>query len=260
MALGEKLRQARLEAGLSQRMLCGEKITRNMLSQIEHGTARPSMDTLSYLAGQLGKPVSFFLDETVVVSPNQEIMAAARRHFDAGDYTAVLETLDAFQKPDDIFAREQALLNALARLGLAEELLKAGREPYALEILENTATAGLYCEADLEHRRLLLLSRLRETELPSLDEALLIRAEAALRAGNTERAAHLLDAAEDQKSPRWHFSRGQVCLANGDYASAARHFRAAEEAYPAETAAHLETCYRELGDYKQAYEYAVRRR
>ena len=54
MSLGEKLRQARLEAGLSQRALCGEEITRNMLSQIEHGTARPSMDTLRALALRLG--------------------------------------------------------------------------------------------------------------------------------------------------------------------------------------------------------------
>ena len=47
MTLGEKIRQARLEAGLSQRQLCGDTVTRNMLSQIENGSARPSMDTLS---------------------------------------------------------------------------------------------------------------------------------------------------------------------------------------------------------------------
>ena len=60
MGLGEKLRLARQEAGLSQRALCGGEITRNMLSQIEHGTARPSMKTLQYLATRLGKPVSTF--------------------------------------------------------------------------------------------------------------------------------------------------------------------------------------------------------
>ena len=53
MELGEKLRQARLEAGLSQRQLCGERITRNMLSQIEHGSARPSMDPSKNLATQV---------------------------------------------------------------------------------------------------------------------------------------------------------------------------------------------------------------
>ena len=78
MDLGEKLLNARQEAGLSQRQLCGDVITRNMLSRIEHGAARPSMDTLRYLAGRLGKPVSFFLEEDVVISSNQMLMQQAR--------------------------------------------------------------------------------------------------------------------------------------------------------------------------------------
>ena len=57
MCLGEKLRCARLEAGMTQRQLCGEMITRNMLSQIENGKATPSTKTLRYLAQMLGKPV-----------------------------------------------------------------------------------------------------------------------------------------------------------------------------------------------------------
>ena len=48
MELSQKLKQARLDAGLSQKALCGDQITRNMLSQIENGSARPSMDTLRY--------------------------------------------------------------------------------------------------------------------------------------------------------------------------------------------------------------------
>ena len=74
--LGEKIRQARLEQGLSQRQLCGTEITRNMLSQIESGKARPSMQTLTYLAQTLGKPVSFFLEEQVEVpeQPAQSVL------------------------------------------------------------------------------------------------------------------------------------------------------------------------------------------
>ena len=52
MELGEKIKQARLEAGLSQRQLCGDTVTRNMLSQIENGSARPSMDTLRFFAAR----------------------------------------------------------------------------------------------------------------------------------------------------------------------------------------------------------------
>ena len=84
MELGEKLLCARQEAGLSQRQLCGDVITRNMLSQIEHGTARPSMDTLRYLASRLGKPMSFFLEEDVVTSSNLLLMQQARNCWKAG--------------------------------------------------------------------------------------------------------------------------------------------------------------------------------
>ena len=63
MSIGSRIKAARLEAGLSQRQLCAEHMTRNMLSQIESGSANPSMKTLQYLAQQLGKPVSFFLEE-----------------------------------------------------------------------------------------------------------------------------------------------------------------------------------------------------
>ena len=78
MTLGEKLRQARREAGLSQRQLCGQVITRNMLSQIEHDTARPSMDTLRYLAGRLGKSLGYFLDEESVSLPILGVIRKAR--------------------------------------------------------------------------------------------------------------------------------------------------------------------------------------
>ena len=89
MELGEKLKQARLEAGLSQRQLCGDAITRNMLSQIENGSAKPSMATLRYLAERLGKSVSFFLEEDAVLSPNQAVMAEIRTAYDAKNLDAM---------------------------------------------------------------------------------------------------------------------------------------------------------------------------
>ena len=84
MELGEKIKQARLEAGLSQRQLCGDTVTRNMLSQIENGYARPSMDTLRIFAARLGKTLSYFLEEDAVLSPNQAVMARARAAYDSG--------------------------------------------------------------------------------------------------------------------------------------------------------------------------------
>ena len=86
MNLGEKIKQARLEAGLSQRQLCGERITRNMLSQIENGAARPSMDTLIYLAQQLGRPVSWFLEEQTAPPSNPQTLERTLLSYRKGDY------------------------------------------------------------------------------------------------------------------------------------------------------------------------------
>jgi transcriptional regulator with XRE-family HTH domain len=97
MELGEKLKQARLDAGLSQRQLCGEEITRNMLSLIENGAAKPSMKTLQYLAGRLGKSVGFFLEERETASPNQEVMESARRLYREGDFAGAARTLTNYR-------------------------------------------------------------------------------------------------------------------------------------------------------------------
>ena len=138
MELGTRLRQARMEAGLSQRQLCGGTITRNMLSQIENGSARPSMDTLRYLAGRLGKPIGYFLEEQAVLSPNLEVMEQARRV--TGQ--AVLDVLDAYRGPDAQFDRERWLLEALTCLDLARQALDSGRKGLAGTMLDRAAKAG----------------------------------------------------------------------------------------------------------------------
>ena len=50
MTLGQKIRAARQERGMTQKELVGHYITRNMLSKIENDSATPSVRTLEYLA------------------------------------------------------------------------------------------------------------------------------------------------------------------------------------------------------------------
>ena len=264
MKLGEKLRQARQEAGLSQRQLCAGIVTRNMLSLIENGTANPSMDTLKQLCARLGKPVSFFLEEEAVLSPNGQIMASARQHFDRGRFDAVLEQLSGFQSPDPVHDRERQLLMTLSLLGLAEQALMEHRLPYAQKLLDQAAPSAPYCAEDLERRRLLLLARTAgeavSHRLPSLDPELLVRAGEALRSGDPVRAGQLLDAAQDHAAPEWNLLRGKIFMELHQFHPAAACLHQAEAAFPLEAAPLLETCYRELEDYKRAYEYACKRR
>ena len=119
MELGQRIKAARLEKGLSQRELCGTVITRNMLSLIENGSARPSMDTLRYLAGQLEKPISYFLDEAVP-SPNQALILAARQ---VSGEQALLALRD-YQAPDPVFDPEYYLISALAFMEMAQQALE----------------------------------------------------------------------------------------------------------------------------------------
>lgn len=262
MEIGKRLKQARLEAGLSQRQLCGGTITRNMLSLIENGTARPSMDTLTYLAGRLGKPVSFFLEEQAVTSPNTDRMARAREFFAAERYAEAVEALKAYQGPDATFDWEKGLLETLCHMALAEQAMAEGRLPYAETLLAQAAQAGAgtpYFGAGQERQRLLLQARLRPESAAglSLDEELLLKAEAEQ---DLARVAALLDAMEAQGASRWCLLRGRAAAGMGEYARAEVWLKQAQKDHPREALPLLERCCRELGDFKGAYEYACLQR
>ena len=267
MTLGEKLRQARLEAGLSQRQLCGEEVTRNMLSQIENGSAKPSMATLSYFAARLGKSVSFFLEEEAVCSPNQEIMTAARAAFLQEDGGRVLELLEGYRAPDPVFDMEAALLRRLGTLLAAKTAMEKGQLARAAQLLEEESWEDGYCAESLERQRLLMLMQARPKQmgricqqLQPLDGELLLRSQAALEDGDLSRCLHLLEAVQDQDAPLWNFLRGQLHMKARSYAAAAQCLRRAEAEFPEKCVPLLEICYRELGDFRQAYYYACRAR
>lgn len=268
MDLGKKLLSARQEAGLSQRQLCGETITRNMLSQIEHGTAKPSMETLRYLAGRLGKPVSYFLEEETVVSANQQVMTAIRKAFDGDEPEAVLELLEDYRGPDEVYDRELSVMACQALLSLAERAAAQGREPHARALAERAeAMEDVFCSAPLRERRLQLLGSLQGTDLKrmeasleSLDGALLLRARCAAARGDHSRALQLLSAMEDQTSPEQNLLRGQALLGLERYEEAVPCLESALESRPMAAARALEECYRSLGDYQKAYYYACKTR
>lgn len=261
MTLGERIRQARLEAQLSQRQLCADRITRNMLSQIENGTAKPSMDTLCYLAQRLDKPLGFFLEEAEPV--NLAVMEKARRAYHSGQPEAALKALADYREPDETFEPERRLLQKLSLLKAAHNAMEAGRELYGVELLEQAGKVNVcYCSEELERQRILLLSRVSREKaplcatLPSADEELMLRAAGAMENGQWNRAAAALDAVEEQSDPHWQLLRGKVYRHAEAYSDAVMCFQKAWEAYPEETAPELECCFRELGDYRQAYYYA----
>lgn len=266
MELGEKLRQARINAGLSQRQLCGEEITRNMLSQIEHGTSNPSMSTLCFLARRLGLPVSYFLEEDGLVSSNGSCMERAWAAFEAGDAAGALGLLEQYQGPDRVYDREYHILEALALLHAAESSLEEGRQVYAQKLLRQVQALEEHLPwlPEVGQRRRRLQARLGEafpeSELGSLDEDLFLYAASALEAGNGARAAALLDACQNRESAQWCLLRAKAYLAASEYAAAAKLLQQVENTDPEAALPLLEQCFSALGDYRLAYYYACKQR
>ena len=260
MELGEKIKAARLEKGLSQRQLCGDVITRNMLSQIENGAAGPSMGTLRYLAAKLEQPLSYFLDEPAVLSPNQALMEQARN----ADPAEALTVLQDYRPDDPIFDREKYLLEAMCAMALAEQALRDGKKPYAAELLYRAARAGArtpYYTPEWERKRLALLYRADPDRalgepLPD-DEERLLRAHRALDGGDCAMCIGLLTG---QDQPEAYLLTGRAFMEQGRYADAAAVLQKAEPALKNAVYPLLEQCFRETEDFKKAYEYACKQR
>lgn len=254
MELGEKLRQARLEAGLSQRQLCGDIITRNMLSQIENGSAKPSYATLQALCTRLGKPVSLFWEEAP--SQNLQLLHTAQQQ----PPEQALETLQGYLSPDpvldDIYERQKCQL----LLTLAEKVLQAGDTDCAKSLLAQ-AEPLLTPESK---RQYLLLCYEAEPEsaknlaakLPDNTREQLLRANGALQAGNSAQCIAYLQCA-DTRPEEWYFLFADAKIQQKEY------LEAAEVLLPLDDPrcyARLEICYRELGNFEKAYRYACLQR
>src|SRR4051794_20399430 len=59
LRLGERLRQLRVSAGLTQSDLAGDRCSKEYVSQIERGKTRPTRETIDWLAARLGVDPGF---------------------------------------------------------------------------------------------------------------------------------------------------------------------------------------------------------
>ena len=62
--VGQRVRELRLQRGMTQKALAGEQMTRNMLSLIENGLASPSIANIRYIADTLSVPIGYFFAES----------------------------------------------------------------------------------------------------------------------------------------------------------------------------------------------------
>ena len=282
MTLGQKLRQARQARGLTQAQVVGDRITRNMLSQLENDLASPSVATLEYLASVLDVKLSWLLadeQEQARMERRQQLHARLR----AGDYAGCLALAPDDGSVDD----EQALAFALAACGCAESAL--GDEQFAQAASYAAQGLGFWEKsvyAGGQLRVQLLAVQARCAQAQNVD------AEAAVAAYQSAYCAMQLEAQHHMLLAHYHLTREHVqaaeheiwsiaelpegakaeylilrgCLAarKEQYQTAMEYLRQAEAMGPLPKLLERELCRamelssRELQDYKSAYEYAAR--
>jgi tetratricopeptide (TPR) repeat protein len=95
-AVGERVRRLRIARGLTQRALGLDRFSKEYISQVERGRARPSAAALEWLADRLGVDRRFL--ETGVSSPEEErtagLVARAEAAVAAREFETALECLE----------------------------------------------------------------------------------------------------------------------------------------------------------------------
>ncbi len=122
--IGEKIKKRRLELGLTQKEVCEDCITRNMLSLIESGAATPSIETAIYLADRLSLPLPYLFskDDSLFLYEKEQKINIIRNLLKKEDYNYCIKILDSLSGSDD----EVNFIYAYAAFNHGKKLLLAG--------------------------------------------------------------------------------------------------------------------------------------
>ena len=94
-----RVRQARIEAGLTLAQVAGDEVSRTFIHLVEHGRSRPSKETLALIAKRTGKPVEYFLARRASGRvPNNEIADDLVRVAGRLQRVAAIERLTATER------------------------------------------------------------------------------------------------------------------------------------------------------------------
>jgi tetratricopeptide (TPR) repeat protein/DNA-binding transcriptional regulator YiaG len=179
LRLGERVRQLRVAAGLTQSDLAGTRFSKEYVSQIERGKTRPTSDTIAWLASCLGVDAGFLANGVATDERGRlegalaraEALYESERNEEAA---AAFEELATAVRPTGVPELE---FRALVGLGLAKMRLGAHRE--ALELLnEARAISESESFSDVERADVLLRLGGCRFQLNSVQTALALLNEA----------------------------------------------------------------------------------
>src|ERR671911_481496 len=134
--LGERLRQLRVAAGLTQTELAGDRFSKEYVSQIERAKTRPTGETIEWLAARLGVDRTFL--ETGVSSSERErvesVIARAEAALEDSQYQEAVDALGELAPSLATVAAPELELRALLAESWAR--LYLGKVRKAMQLLD----------------------------------------------------------------------------------------------------------------------------
>jgi tetratricopeptide (TPR) repeat protein len=143
VAVGERLRQARLDAGLTQRDLAFEGCTAAYVSRIEAGARVPSLQIIHEFAKRLGVTPEFLATGRPDAADLSSELLEAEIAFQLGDVSRAEELYEAARETAD---SPRALAQAL--LGLGRLALHRGEIDVGISLLEAAVGSGQLAPGD----------------------------------------------------------------------------------------------------------------
>ena len=168
--IGQTIKELRKKKGLTQSELVGTKITRNMLSSIESGTANPSLDTLEYIAERLSVSVAYLIcdEENKFAFEKNEYIDSIYRAYSGKNYAACIRLIKSISKTDD----ELCYLLSSAYFELGQKNVKDGSLISATKNLSEAIEYASKTKLDtsnIEAKAHMLLSIAKNVQAPLLE-------------------------------------------------------------------------------------------
>jgi tetratricopeptide (TPR) repeat protein len=138
-ALGERIRALRKAAGMTQSELAGGRFSKEYVSQLERGKARPSQETLEWLAERLGTDPGFLQDgfSRSDVERVEQGLAEAEALLDRGLYE---EAVEGFRSAAQMEAARAPAFALRVLTGEASARTRLGQIEAAVALLEEAAS------------------------------------------------------------------------------------------------------------------------
>ncbi|MBO7361653.1 MAG: helix-turn-helix transcriptional regulator [Clostridia bacterium] len=135
--LAQTVRELRIAKKMTQREVCGDRITRNMLSIIENGNANPSLSTLNYLAERLRVSPGYLIcsEDEKYLFRRAEAAPGIYQSLRAGDYALCKSICEGLGRSDPEIDR----IILECDFGIAKDLFARGCLRQA-----SSAFAGVY--------------------------------------------------------------------------------------------------------------------